>query len=62
MGTAVCRTIQHLERRQASSIDSSVLVTSHSLVQGKAGHFMENDAANRFVKKCDAARIPRINV
>jgi hypothetical protein len=54
--------VQHLERQQARSIDTSVFVVSHSLVQGKAGHFMENDTANRFVKKCAAARIPRISV
>jgi hypothetical protein len=41
---------------QARGIDTSVLVDSHSLLQGKAGHLMESHVAKGFVKKCDTGR------
>jgi hypothetical protein len=44
--TLAMRTKRHTQRKQHLLLQLSSV--SHSLVQGKAGHFMENDAANRF--------------
>jgi hypothetical protein len=59
MGATVCRMIH--ASKHAALILQFLLSLIH-WCRAKRGHFMENDAANRFVKKCDAARIPRINV
>jgi len=54
------RTKRHTQRKQHLLLQLSSV--SHSLVQGKAEHFIESDATNRFVKNCDAVPIPAINV